>query len=239
MKNFELLDYKNGYIYISVNSETEKNIRLNSCKREPQTVEWIDQLPDGSIFFDIGANVGCYTLIAADQNKKGKNIQVYSFEPHFANFNSLVMNIQYNKLEEYITPINMGVCDKEELSKLFHWDQYKTGESGSSGHQLNRKNDFEGNKFEPIAMQSILSISIDTFCKIYKIFPNAIKIDVDGIEDLIIKGMGSSLLSNKNLTDVLVEINEGNKDFIENIFHKAGFYSIYHNTNNNILFKRA
>ena len=77
MKNFELLDYKNGYIYISVDSDTEKKIRLNSCRREPQTVEWIDQLPDGSIFFDIGANVGCYTLIAADQNKKGKNKYIW------------------------------------------------------------------------------------------------------------------------------------------------------------------
>jgi FkbM family methyltransferase len=238
MKNFELLDYKNSKIYIAVDSETEKKIRLNSCRREPQTVEWIDQLPNGSIFFDIGANVGCYSLIAADQNKKGKNIQVYSFEPHFANFNSLVMNIHYNKLEEYIVPINMGVSNKEESSKLFHWDQYNKGESGSSGHQLNRTNDFEGKNFEPNAIQSILSVSIDTFCKIYQIFPNAIKIDVDGIEDLIIKGMEISLLTNKNLTDVLVEINEGNKDYIENIFRNHGFNIIHHSSNNNVLFKR-
>jgi FkbM family methyltransferase len=238
MTNFELLDYNKSKIYISTDTETEKKVRLNSCHREPQTVEWIDQLPDGSIFFDIGANVGCYSLIAADHNKRGKSIHVYSFEPHFANYNTLVMNVQFNKLEEYITPINMGVSDKDELSKLFHWNYYNTGESGSSGHQLNRTNDFEGKKFEPNAIQSILSISIDTFCRVYKIFPNAIKIDVDGIEDLIIMGMESLILTNESLTDVLVEINKGNQDFIEKIFLNAGFNPVYHNKNNNILYKR-
>ena len=238
MKNYELLDYEKSKIYISVDSPSNKNIRLNSCKREPQTVQWIDELPNGTIFFDIGANVGCYSLIAANQNKIGKNIEVYSFEPHFANFNSLVMNIRYNQLENYIIPINMGVSDLEASSKLFHWDQYNIGESGSSGHQINRKLDFEGKNFEPNAVQSILSISLDTFCNTYKIYPNAIKIDVDGIEDLIIKGMDFLIFNDNRLTDVLVEINGKSKDFIENIFYSAGFKLIPHNTNNNVLFKR-
>jgi len=34
--------------------------RKTSCKREPATVKWIEKLPEETIFFDVGANVGAY-----------------------------------------------------------------------------------------------------------------------------------------------------------------------------------
>ena len=105
MENFELLDYDKQDIYLYISSNAEKNIRLKSCKREPQTVDWIENLPDDSVFFDIGANIGSYSLIAASQNKIGKRVSVYSFEPHYANYFSLVKNIRYNNLEEFIVKI--------------------------------------------------------------------------------------------------------------------------------------
>jgi len=50
MENFELLDYDKQDIYLYISSNAEKNIRLKSCKREPQTVDWIENLPDESVF---------------------------------------------------------------------------------------------------------------------------------------------------------------------------------------------
>ena len=48
--------------------------------KEPETIKWIDEF-DGEkkIFWDIGANVGIYSIYAV---VKHQNIEVVSFEPH-------------------------------------------------------------------------------------------------------------------------------------------------------------
>jgi FkbM family methyltransferase len=238
MNKFELLDYDKQDIFLSISSETEKNIRLTSCRREPKTVDWIENLPDGSVFFDIGANVGSYSLIAASQNKIGRHISVYSFEPHFANYYSLVNNIRYNKLEEFIIPINIAVSNINQSAKLYHWDKYLPGEAGSSGHQLNREIDYEGNAFKAEGMQSILSVSIDSFCRNYEIYPTAIKIDVDGIEELIVKGMANLILQDDRLKSILIELNLDCSKFITPFLINSGFSVVEHNINGNVLFVR-
>ena len=54
--------------------------------------------------------------------------------------------------------------------------------------------------------------------------PNLIKIDVDGIEGLILKG-SINTLSSSECTSVLVEVNDGfNPDNVSNILLKCGFH---------------
>jgi FkbM family methyltransferase len=237
MNAFELLDYDKQDIYLNVSSDAEKQTRLTSCAREPQTVAWIENIPDGSVFFDIGANTGSYSLIAASLNRIGKQISVFSFEPHYSNYNSLVENIRYNKLEEFIVPINCAVSDLNQSAKLYHWDKYLLGEAGSSGHQLNREVDHQGNEFKSIGVQSIIALSLDSFCRTYQIFPNAIKIDVDGIEELIVKGMASILTQDNRIKSLLIEINSED-EFISNFLLSVGFKRINHLNHGNVLFFR-
>jgi FkbM family methyltransferase len=235
MKQFKKLDYDKHPIYINCENETELNTRLNSCKREPDTVNWVESFEINSIFFDIGANIGAYSLIAASTKK---NIQVFAFEPHSYNFTTLVSNIYENKFSNTITPINMGVSNISLLSTLYHWDKYPLGESGSSGHQLNNIHDHEGLEFNPIFQQSILSISIDNFIREYNIHPNYIKIDVDGIEKLIIQGMTNLIMNQNSLISILVECNGDSGIFIDNFMNCAGFKKTIHSRNNNILYTK-
>ena len=41
-------------------------------KKEPDTLAWIDLIPEGSLIWDIGANVGLYSVYAA----KARNCKV-------------------------------------------------------------------------------------------------------------------------------------------------------------------
>ena len=51
--------------------------------KEPETLEWIDQFKgDEIVFWDIGANIGLYSIYAA---LKHKNIKIISFEPSVNN----------------------------------------------------------------------------------------------------------------------------------------------------------
>ncbi len=52
--------------------------------KEPDTIEWLKGMKDGDVFWDIGANVGVYTLFAA-----ANHVKVYAFEPESRNYSLL------------------------------------------------------------------------------------------------------------------------------------------------------
>ena len=61
--------------------------------KEPEILEWIVEY-GGGVFFDIGANIGIYSLFYS-QEKEGN---VYSFEPSVFNLRQLAKNISINNL---------------------------------------------------------------------------------------------------------------------------------------------
>ena len=68
-------------------------------------------------------------------------------------------------------------------------------------------NDFENKKFIPIHFQGDFGTSLYEFVQMINIFPNHIKIDVDGNERLILEG-AKKTLCNLKAKSLLVELNE-------------------------------
>ncbi|WP_323795999.1 hypothetical protein [Nisaea sp.] len=62
--------------------------------REPETNAWIRALPSDALFFDIGANVGIFSILAAAST----DASIVAFEPHFANYHALVRTVIANGL---------------------------------------------------------------------------------------------------------------------------------------------
>lgn len=46
------------------------NVSLNVWQREPQTIKWIEAMGKDDVVFDIGANVGFFTMIMSKFAKK-------------------------------------------------------------------------------------------------------------------------------------------------------------------------
>ena len=67
--------------------------------KEPETLDWINKFINTNpiIFWDIGANIGLYSLYAAI---KHKNCEVISFEPSTSNLRILSRNIYINNLKK-------------------------------------------------------------------------------------------------------------------------------------------
>ena len=63
--------------------------RAKTLLTEEEIIKWIDSSNKGDIFYDIGANVGNYSLYAA----KTKGIKVYAFEPEINNVQLLYSNV--------------------------------------------------------------------------------------------------------------------------------------------------
>ena len=165
--------------------------------KEPSTLAWIDTFSNGSVLWDVGANIGLYTLYAAK-----RNINVLSFEPIPENYRLLCENVRLNALGNLVSPFALAFTDKTGLGYLGISD-FDAGSAFSIYREANLgSSDAAGTTETFLAMQGF---SIDDFVTIFHPpFPNHIKIDVDGIEEKILKGAAKTLLDQR-LLSVTVE----------------------------------
>lgn len=186
--------------------------------KEPETLEWIDGFTGDVVLWDIGANVGVYSLYAALR----ENTRVLSFEPSAFNYFILMKNIDINRMDGKISALCLAFSDSSALSCL----NMNYLEIGDSCHSLIAYGD-RGDRADVNLQQAVLSMSIDDFIRNYNPpFPTHIKIDVDGVEPEIIKGAAKTL-SDPRLRSVLIEIDENKpKDLkiVDDMKH-AGFNS--------------
>ena len=97
--------------------------------------------------------------------------------------------------------------------------------------------DYQGETFNPTFKQGMIGYSIDDFLLAFAPpFPNHIKIDVDGIEPLIVGGAGKTL-ADPRLKSVSVEIDSEdatNKDLIISILGECGLQLIWSRNNTDL-----
>lgn len=170
--------------------------------KEPLTLKWIDEMSKDSILWDIGANVGLYSIYAA----KTKGIKVLSFEPSIFNLELLAKNICLNNLTDLVSIIPLPLYSQTGFNSMTLSSEYIGAALNTFGETYGQ----DGKKLKTALKYSVLGISIDDFVgKLQLPMPTHIKIDVDGIEHLILSGGVSTL---KNVQSILIEVND---NFIE------------------------
>jgi FkbM family methyltransferase len=142
-------------------------------------------LRPGDMFYDVGANIGSYTILASAHTGS----RSYSFEPIPATFNSLEKNIQLNKVSALVTPFNKGVGNTQG-------EMYFTSSLDTVNHVTDQDSS-EGIQVEIISLDEI--ISDDNV-------PLLIKIDVEGFETEVLKGLQKNI-TNNNLRAIIIELN--------------------------------
>ena len=73
--------------------------------KEPETLEWIDAIPKESVVWDIGANIGLYSVYAAKQ----RHCKVLAFEPSVFNLELLARNISLNDVADRICIVPLAL----------------------------------------------------------------------------------------------------------------------------------
>ena len=175
--------------------------------KEPETIKWIDTFNSKDYFLDIGANIGIYSLYAA---KKG--IRTTCIEPDALNFALLNMNIMKNNIGQLVRAYLIALHNKKGFSKL---NLQKMQWGGALSSFDNQKDQFE-KSFETDYSQGCYGDKLDN-C-IFSLSPkvNHIKIDVDGNENLILRG-SSKTLRMKSLKSLLIELDEKRSDYKSSI----------------------
>jgi len=141
------------------------------------------------IFFDIGANLGHYSLILSGS----KNCLSYSFEPVPETFSQLKKQVLHNKLDDKISIFNLGFSNQTGFL-------YFSTDKGVMNHIVSDQ--------EEKSIQ-IPVTTLDDWCKTVQ--PTIMKVDVEGFEKFVIEG-GIQTINNTNLKVILIEFNKsGNK----------------------------
>jgi len=162
-------------------------------------------------FIDIGANFGWYSVLV------GKRIAgtIYAFEPNPSSFKFLFRNIEINGLLKRTFPEKKAVLDKTTKTRL----KVPTCHFGSASIFVNDFSEYKDG-FKEIEVETV---SLDDYIE-DKTRAYLIKIDAEGAEPLIFKGMEELISSSRNLcifTEFSPEIMRGYhniEDFLDFIF---------------------
>ncbi len=220
-KSYKSIDILNKKVNFFVPNQNT-NLRVNTYfSKEPETLEWIDtfEKKNNLIFWDIGANIGLYSIYNSLKNPDSMTI---AFEPSTSNLRILTRNISINNLEKKIKVVPIPLTNKENIFQEMKENNFiEGGALNSFGENYN----FEGKEFLPQMKYSLLGTTMNYFIENSILdIPDYIKIDVDGIEHLIIEG-GDKFLINKKVKSLSIELNQDFKEQHEKVISMMEKYN--------------
>jgi FkbM family methyltransferase len=136
---------------------------------------------DKPVFYDVGANIGIYSIMFADLFKTG-----YAFEPVSDIYKILKENIKRNAIEN-VDVFRIALSNREGKSKINLY-------SSSGCNSLIRRNIPEGNSVKFLKQEEIKLARLDLFIERESLDPpTVLKIDVEGAEKFVLEGAKRTL----------------------------------------------
>ena len=162
---------------------------------EPEVAAAIHSLlPRGGCFFDVGANVGYFTAVAA--NVAGPSGRFFGFEPHPDHFARLAMLARLNESRYSMTCVEAAVLDHDG-SVTLHESKHAGWHSICAERIASE--DFSQNGNVP-------ALTLDSFARDHSVERiDLLKIDVEGAEDRVLRG-AKTLLKEKRIGAMVVEL---------------------------------
>jgi FkbM family methyltransferase len=170
-----------GYSASFLVSSTTELYRFDSLMGEREVLQTLlDDLRDGDVFYDVGANVGLYSVLAATA---ASDVTVVAFEPHPTNADVLRRNAALNGQDPIV--MELALLNESSEDRL---EEVNDGEAGEGKHRLTSTD-----APSTLAIRSERADSLRESGEIPA--PDVVKIDVEGAEQRVLEGMASTLAS--------------------------------------------
>lgn len=168
------------------------NLSINGVYGELDTKIIREEIHEGDIVIDVGANIGYYTLIFAQL--VGKSGKVIAFEPEFKNFEILKKNVEINNYNNVILEPKI-VSEKYGKMKLY------VSDSDIVGHRIQKMGNLKN-------FVEVESVTLDDYMKKLNLDEkvNFIKIDVEGAESKVLQG-STKILKKHDHLKIFTEFN--------------------------------
>lgn len=158
------------------------SVYINAVEPRP-TSALINTLKRGQTFFDIGANVGYYTILGS--RLVGEGGSVVAIEPDLRNLFHLYQHVTMNKADN-VTIVAAACADTLSVAA------FSPGMNCATGH-LASGIDHHGNRIRN-GSGIVSTVTLDEVVRRYGVAPDVVKIDVEGAEYLVLKGAEKTLL---------------------------------------------
>lgn len=162
-------------------------------------VAWlVKAISPEDVLYDIGANIGTITAIAAVTQPRMK---IFSFEPEPNSFLQLCRMVRRNNIQAL--PYPFAISDRVLVDRFFINRNF---EAALSQHQFGRTIDGHGKEFRSAFSFGAAAFSLDELVFVHRLpMPTVLKIDVDGIESKVIAG-ASQILASGRVHTIVVEV---------------------------------
>lgn len=142
-----------------------------------------DLIKKCNCFYDIGSHAGYYSLIAAAVNPK---INVVAFEPADGPFFYLQKNISLNQFDDRIRAEKVALGNQEGEAEFLEAIHSKYSYLKYNLVAVGNLNNYQPNR--AMKKMKVKISTLDHFAKTTSIFPDIIKMDTEGTENLILEG---------------------------------------------------
>lgn len=209
------VNYKGFQLELQLDDWIQENIYLLGDYESAELNTLKQFLNTDSVFLDIGANFGLFTLNAA--NSISESGKIISFEPFPKNFEALLRNVNSNNLNQ-VQLVKSAVGNENTTIELY-LDEKENNLGSVSALPI-----------ENAIIEKVQSISIDSFLKdssIKKI--DFVKIDVEGFEYNVLLGMKETLKIHKPtlLIEIFNDENSENENNINSLLIDLGYSKLF------------
>ena len=188
-----------GGLNILATPETRRFRQRGVLRLDPAVAQWLDEfVAPGDVFYDVGAGVGTYSLIAAVK----RGALAVAFEPGFVVYRTLCENVRLNDAAHGVIPLPIALTDRPGFFELEY-----SGVSGGDHHVLRnrewrpRRETVDNRQGQPVCAERL-----DDIVRRYGVpAPNAIRIAVHREAERVLAG-AVALLNERALRSVLVTL---------------------------------
>jgi len=184
---------------------------IGISKNELNTQNFLrEELRDGDVFYDVGANIGCYVVWVANRFRLKECV---AFEPEAINFAALSDNVRLNNGDNVIC---LPIAASDSAGYVKFWT-----EDGESGNASGYIEGYAVPQDETRLFQYVRAERIESLIEAGLLSkPDVVLIDVDGGELNVLTGFGSFL---EGCRAVIVEIAAGTEVEVDEILRRHGF----------------
>ena len=192
IKSKFLIDWVNDTKFLISKGEISLTGNLYCGLMEYEDVGFLlHYLNQADTFYDIGANVGSYAILASGVTKA----QSIAFEPLPSTYDRLIDQIKINRIDHLVEARNNGVGSKLD------WLEF-TNNLNCMNKVNTDPNNTDVTKVEVITLDSCYEPNTPSF----------VKIDVEGYEKFVLEG-GANFFSNANVDALIIELNGSGMSF--------------------------
>ncbi len=160
-----------------------------------QTKLFAETINKGDVLFDVGANVGYYTVLGS--KLAGSQGKVFSFEPLVRNISFLYRHVKLNNLTN-VTIIPSACADVVSVASFLISSNTAMGQIDSNASSTESKGQ----------ITIVSTVTLDEVSDKLKTVPDVIKIDVEGAELSVLKGAQNIILVRKPVIFLSVHSSE-------------------------------